>query len=87
MRCHCLWLCADKKWSIVSIKPTDTEFYTMFTIGLESRIGQRVKRDCDVSIELVVELQTMVEKDWEEAVLENDMEKMYDVAEWATYFL
>jgi hypothetical protein len=82
-----LFVRTDKKRSIVSVNPTDTEFYTMFTIGLESRIGQRVKRDCAVSVELVVELQKMVEKDWEEAVLENDMEKMYDVAEWATYFL
>jgi hypothetical protein len=66
----------------------DTEFYTMFTVGLESHIGQRVKRDCAVSIEIVVELQSMAERmDREEVMVRDDVERMYEVVEWASYFL
>jgi hypothetical protein len=56
-------------------------------MGLEqglTQIGQQVKMDMAVSIERVVELQRMAERDWEKAVLTDDVERMYRVAEWAT---
>jgi hypothetical protein len=53
----------DKKRSIVSWNPTDSEFYTLFTKGLEARIGQCVKRDRAVSIDLVCELQRLSEEE------------------------
>jgi hypothetical protein len=71
----------------VSINPADTEFYTMFTVGLESRIGQQVKSDCAVSIKIVVELQSVAGMDWEEATVRDDVERMYEVAKWASYVL
>jgi hypothetical protein len=37
------FVCADTIRSLVSSNPTDSEFYTMFMTGLDSRIGQRVK--------------------------------------------
>jgi hypothetical protein len=82
-----LFVQTDKKRSIVSINPTDSEFYTMFTTGLEARIGQRVKRDCAVSIELVVELQRMSEEAWIAAAVKDDIKQMYDMSRWTTYFL
>jgi hypothetical protein len=85
-RCH-YFVRTDKRRSIVSINPTDLEFYTIFTSGLESRIGQRVKRDCAVSIALGVVLQKIAEEDWKGAVQNGDLNLQYEVAEWASYFL
>jgi hypothetical protein len=86
--CECsLYLRTDKKRSIASLSPTDSEFYTLFTKGLESRIGQRVKRDMAISIELMIELQSMAEDDWSEAVVQADAERQFETAQWACYFL
>jgi hypothetical protein len=85
--CECsLYLRTDKKRAIASMSPTDSEFYTLFTKGLESRIGQGVKRDMAVSIELMVELQSMAEDDWNEAVARGDAERQLATTQWACFF-
>jgi hypothetical protein len=86
--CECsLYLRTDKKRSIVSMSPTASEFYTLFTKGLESRIRQRVKRDMAISIGLMVELQSRAEDDWNDAVAQADAEQQFATARWACYFL
>jgi len=77
---------SDKKRSVLSCNPTDSEFYTAFTKGLEHRIGQRVKRDMAVSIEVMIKFQERAEREWEAAVQEDDQGEMRRVAEWAAYF-
>jgi hypothetical protein len=54
----------DKKRSIISSNLTDSEFYTLFTKGLEARIGQRTKQDRAVSIGIVKELQNISAGEW-----------------------
>jgi hypothetical protein len=40
-----LFVRTDKKRSVVSSNPTDSNFFTSFLKGFEARVGQRVKRD------------------------------------------
>jgi hypothetical protein len=71
----------------MSRNPTDSEFYTFFTKGLEARGGQRVKRDVALSIEIVVEMQRIWESVWTNAVMENNEMRQRDIAEWTARFL
>jgi hypothetical protein len=82
-----MYVCTDKRRSIVSKNPTDSEFYTLFTKVLEARVGQRVKRDRALSIEIIVEMQKMSEAEWKEAGVTSDEAKQRSIAEWAVYFL
>jgi hypothetical protein len=82
-----MYIRTDKRRSIMSKNPTDSEFYTLFTRGLEARVGQRVKRDRALSIEIIVELQLLSEAEWEEAGVTGDEAKQRSIAEWAVYFL
>jgi hypothetical protein len=79
---HTLFIRTDKHRSIASKNPTDSEFFTLFLKGFESRVGQRVKRDRAVSIEIVVELQRMSEERWKEAVAGSNKQTSREVAEW-----
>ena len=39
--CECsLCLRTDQKWTVASLNPTDSEFYTLFTRGLQNRVGE-----------------------------------------------
>jgi hypothetical protein len=82
-----LFIRVDQKRSIASSNPTDSEFFTLFLKGFENRVGQRVKRDRAVSVEIVVELQRMPQEMWDDAVRRNDKQKQREVEEWTCYFL
>jgi hypothetical protein len=71
----------------VSKNPTDSELYTLFTRGLEARVGQQVKRDCALSVEIIIEMQKISEIEWEEACVKGDDLKQRLIAEWTFYFL
>jgi hypothetical protein len=82
-----LYVRTDKQRSIVPKNPTDSEFYTLFTKGLEARVGQRVKRDRALSVEIIIEMQRISEVEWEEACVKGDEPKQRLIAEWTFYFL
>lgn len=47
----------DKRRGIMSTNnPTETEWFTRFIKGLENRMGQRVKQDAAISIDVMLEL-------------------------------
>jgi hypothetical protein len=82
-----LYIRTDKRRSVASINPTDSEFFSLFIRGLENRVGQRVKRDQALAVEVVVELQRLAEEDWAAAVSDQDEEKQYAITQWACFFL
>jgi hypothetical protein len=77
-----LFIRTDKRRLIASSNPTDSEFFTLFLKTFESRVGQRVKRDRAVSVEIVVELQRMSEEAWNAAGEANDRKRQREVEEW-----
>lgn len=77
----------DKRRSVVSLNPTDSEFFTMFTKGLEARIGQRVKRDRALDVATMMEMQNISDKRWDKAVEAGDVHWQYEIARWTSYFL
>lgn len=77
----------DKRRSILSKNPTGTEFYTLFKKGMEQRVGQRVKRDQALSIDILVDMQGYFEELWTEAEQDNQWTEMKRLAEGMTYFL
>ena len=86
--CECsLYLRTDQKRTVASLNPTDSEFYTLFTKGLQNRVGERVKRDLAVSIEIVIEIQKIAEIEWNRAESTSDVDQQYATAQWACYFL
>jgi hypothetical protein len=82
-----LYVRTDKRRSVASKNPTDSEFFSLFIRGLENRVGQRVKRDQALAVEVVVELQRLAEEDWAAGALDDDERKKYATAQWACFFL
>ena len=54
----------DKRRGITSKCPTDSEWYTRFSAGLENRLGQRIRQDAAISIGVMLQLMSLFETDY-----------------------
>ena len=77
---------ADKVRTLLSSNPTDAEFFSRFIKGVEARVGQRVKRDMAISIEIMLEFERMTEERWVDACERGDQSELRQLAEWGSYF-
>ena len=79
----------DKGAKIVSTNkaPTVTDWYDNFNAGFRARVGERVKRDAAISIEIMLELQALYEKEWDDLPANGSPDAKLGVVEPAVFFI
>jgi hypothetical protein len=75
----------DKRRGVSTTCPTDSEWYTRFTAGLENRLGQRIRQDAAISIGVMLCLMTMLDTDYVNAVDLGVRRKIVEAANFAMW--
>jgi hypothetical protein len=70
----------DKKRSFLSSKPMDSECFDCFRKGFEAGIGQWTKQDMVISIEVMLKIQQLNEKQWTVVLEQGDLTPMHAAA-------
>ena len=52
--------------------PTDGPWFGRFCLGMEKRLGRQIKQDMAISIEVMIEIQKLLERDWISARTANE---------------
>ena len=71
---------SDKGLQVMASSPTDSECFTRFTNGLRSRIGERRNQDAAIFIALMIEIQQLLELEWQLAVKQKTKELIRTLA-------
>ena len=72
---------------VATTAPTETEWFNRFMTGFKARVGERVKQDAAISIDVMVQLQATLETDWQHAVEIHDAMLQRTIAEHATFYI
>ena len=64
--------------------PTDGPWFGRFCLGMEKRMGRQIKQDLGLSIEVMLELQRLLERDWRNS---NDVEERRQVCIASVLFI
>ena len=70
-----------KGLQVISSAPNDSEWFTCFMTGIFSRIGECINQDAEISIELMIEIQRLLELEWNLTVKQNKKEDIRTAAE------
>ena len=57
---------------VMDSDPTESKWFTHFMTGICSRIGEHINQDAEISIALMIEMQWLLELEWQLAVKQND---------------
>jgi hypothetical protein len=75
----------DKKRGVTTTCPTDSEWYTRFSTGLENRLGQRVRQDAAISIGVMLHLMTIFDSDYEQSDSTTNRRRIVEGANFALW--
>ncbi len=78
---------SDRTRFVATTAPTETEWFNRFMIGFKARVGERVKQDAAISIDVMVQLQATLELDWQHAITLGDSSLQRDIAEQGTFYI
>ena len=74
-------LTSDRSSTALFYTPTNSEFFKLFMAGFKARVGERVKKDAAISIEVMIQLQRLCEKEWGQAEASGDLKLLRSAAE------
>ena len=76
-----IWGCNNpKRLQVMASDPTDSEWFTRFMTGLCSRIGEHINQDTAIYIAFMIEMQRLLELEWQQAVMQNNKRRIITVA-------
>jgi hypothetical protein len=78
---------SDKTRFVATVAPTDSPWFVNFMAGARVRVGERVRQDAAISIQVMLLKQALLEAEWTAADNAADVARKTDVAEHATFFL
>ena len=76
---------SDKGLKIMASTPTYSEWFTRFMTVIFSRIGERRNQDAAIYIALILEIQPLLEFEWQLTVKQNNKERIRTTAENALF--
>jgi hypothetical protein len=79
--------CSKQQRFITTTSASDSEFAARFVIGCQARMGERVNRDAVISIRQMLALQTLFQREYEEAMNEGDLLKQRRICKIVVFFL
>ena len=71
----------------MDVYPTDFEWFTCFMTGLWSRIGEIKNQYVEISIYLMIEIQRLLELQWQLEVKQKDKERIITAAENGSFHI
>ena len=78
---------SEKGLQVMASAFTYSESFTRFMTGLCSRIGERRNQDAEISIELMIEMQRLLELEWKLTGKQNNKERIRTAADNGSFHI